>query len=210
MRTASATLSLTASAALALLIANTAPFFVAPTDVQEPGTQPLEASLLGGASSCSGCHGAYDPDVEPYENWQGSMMAHAGRVPVFWAALAIAEGDFPGSGDFCIRCHSPRGWHEGRATPSDGSGLDPVVDADGVECSLCHQLVNPDKSEHNGQQSPPYVANNGAVPAEGYYGGGMQVLAGNNVRYGPYAQTAAGHPFAQSTFHRSSEICGTC
>ncbi|MEZ6038739.1 MAG: hypothetical protein R3F29_14750, partial [Planctomycetota bacterium] len=39
---------------------------------------------------------------------------------------------------------------------------------------------------------------------------GMAVLAGNQTRYGPYASTTAGHPFVQSQFHRSPELCGTC
>ena len=205
------TLVVLGTASLAILLANTtAPFFAVPTDVQQPGTQPGEAPILGGLAQCSGCHGSYDQDVEPVENWMGSMMAQAGRDPVFWAALAIAEGDIPGSGDYCIRCHSPRGWHEGRANLTDGSGLNPTTDSDGIECMLCHQLVNPDQTEHAGQQNAPFVANNGGSPAEGYYSSGMQVLAGNSVRYGPYATTTAGHAFAQSLFHRSPSICGTC
>ncbi|MFK7743184.1 MAG: hypothetical protein AB8H80_22910 [Planctomycetota bacterium] len=183
---------------------------MAPTDVQMPGTQPGEAAVLGPVGSCEICHGHYDPVAEPFENWKGSMMAQAGRDPVFWAALAVAEGDIPGSGDFCIRCHSPRGWHEGRAVPTDGSGLDPLVDHQGIECGICHQLVDPDGSEHAGQMNAPFVANTGGAQPEGFYGSGMQVLAGDQVRYGPYAQTAASHPYTQSKFHRSAEICGTC
>ncbi|HEB53887.1 MAG TPA: hypothetical protein ENI87_11600 [bacterium] len=194
--------------ALAAVVAvNVVPPAVVPTDVQLPGTQPGQATLLPSASLCSGCHAYYDPAVEPHENWQGSMMAHAGRDPVFWAALAVAEGDYPGSGDFCIRCHSPRGWMEGRAVPSDGSGLVSYYDADGIECGICHSLVNPDGSEHPGQQSAPYIANNGV---EGFYGSGMQVHSGTQDRYGPYANVMAPHGTVQSSFHRESELCGTC
>ncbi|MBL9076391.1 MAG: hypothetical protein JNL08_02740 [Planctomycetes bacterium] len=166
--------------------------------------------MLQGPSVCAGCHGYYDPAVEPFENWQGSMMAHSGRDPLFWAALAIAEGDFPGAGNFCIRCHSPRGWHEGRANQTDGSGLNPLYDSDGVECGICHNMVDPDQTEHAGIQTPPYVANDGGLPAEGFYGAGMMVLAGNQTRFGPYDNATAGHAWAQSQFHRSSKICGTC
>lgn len=210
MRITTTSLTLWSAASLALLLANTPSFFALTTDVQQPGTQPLQAALLGGVSTCEGCHGYYDQNVEPGENWQGSMMAQAGRDPVFWAALAIADTDFPGAGNYCIRCHSPRGWHEGRAGTTDGSQLLPNVDQNGIECGICHNMVNPDGLEHPGQQFAPYVANSGGPNPEGYHGSGMQVLAGNNVRYGPYAQTTAGHPFAQSLFHRSSEMCGTC
>ena len=100
--------------------------------------------------------------------------------------------------------------HDGRALPTHGSGLNPTTDHNGIECGLCHQLVNPDGSEHPGQQSAPFVANSGGASPEGFYGSGMQVLAGNQVRYGPYANATATHPWAQSQFHRSSQICGTC
>ncbi len=196
-------------ATLALLAANF-PVFAPPTDVQLPGTQPLQATLLGSVTSCGGCHGYYNQAVEPFDNWMGSMMAQASRDPVFWASLAVAEGDFTGAGHFCIRCHSPRGWHEGRATATDGSGLSPTIDVDGVECAICHNLVNPNGLEHPGVQSAPYIANSGTTPPVGWYGSGMQVLAGNQVRYGPYANTTAAHAWSQSLFHRSSDFCGTC
>ncbi len=198
-----------ATASIALLLAN-APLVTPPSEVQQPGTQPLQAALPGTVGNCSGCHGYYNQAVEPLENWSGSMMAHAGRDPLFWAALAVAEGDFPGAGFFCIRCHSPRGWHEGRATVTDGSALNPTTDQNGIECSLCHTLVNPNGLEHPGQQTAPFVANNGATPPEGWYGSGMQVLSGTNTRFGPYANATASHAWSQSLFHRSSDLCGTC
>jgi hypothetical protein len=60
-------------------------------------------------------------------------MAHAGRDPIFWATMAIAEQDFDGSSDLCLRCHSTSGWMAGRSTPTDGSGL-LSGDSDGVDC----------------------------------------------------------------------------
>ncbi|HEX6813417.1 MAG TPA: hypothetical protein VF384_17495 [Planctomycetota bacterium] len=202
--------TLCGAALLVLLLSNTPWFFVAPTDIQMPGTQPQQAPLLGPVSTCASCHGYYDQAVEPAENWMGSMMSQAGRDPLFWAALAIAEGDFPGGGDFCIRCHAPRGWHEGRASATDGSLLVPSVDHDGVECAICHNLVNPNQQEHAGVQVAPYEAHSGGTPPVGYYGNGMLTLAGNSTRYGPYNNATAAHPWAQSHFHRSSELCGTC
>lgn len=210
MRIVSSPLVLWGAATAAVLLSSTRPFFAPPTDTQQPGTQPLQATLMGPPASCSGCHGYYDQAVEPHENWEGSMMAQAGRDPVFWGALAVAEGDIPGAGNFCIRCHSPRGWHQGRVGPTDGSGLQSNLDSEGIECSICHNLVNPDGSEHAGQQSAPYVANTGGPTPEGFYGSGMMVLAGNFTRYGPYGNATAGHAWAQSSFHRSAQICGTC
>ena len=210
MRIASLPTIVWGATSLAVVLCNSTSFFAPPTDTQVPGTQPLQALLMPQPSSCGGCHGYYDPAVEPYENWQGSMMAHAGRDPIFWAALGIAEADFPGAGNFCIRCHSPRGWHEGRVSQTDGSALDPMLDKDGIECSICHNMVNQDGLEHAGMQSYPHIANDGGAPPEGWYGAGSMVLAGDFVRYGPYANATAGHGWAQSNYHRSSQLCGTC
>ncbi len=125
---------------------------VVPTDVQLPGTQPGQASQIESVSKCDNCHGNFDPGGEPWFNWRGSMMAHASRDPIFWATVAIAEQDFDGAGDLCIRCHVPEGWLGGRSTPTDGSGL-AEGDDDGVQCDVCHRLTNPDGSEHLGVQS---------------------------------------------------------
>ena len=91
---------------------------IVPTDIQQPGTQPQEIGNLESPDKCDNCHGGYNKSVEPAHNWRGSMMAHAGRDPIFWATLAIAEQDFDGSGDLCIRCHSTGGWLAGRSTPT--------------------------------------------------------------------------------------------
>jgi hypothetical protein len=179
---------------------------VVPTDVQQPGTQPGEVSNLESPDKCDNCHGGYNTAVEPAFNWRGSMMANAGRDPIFWSTLAIAEQDFDGSGDLCIRCHSTGGWYAGRSTPTDGSGL-AAGDADGVDCDTCHKMTNPDNGEHLGVMNPPFVANDGL---EGYYGSGMLSLWGSADKLGPYSNADARHQFMQSTFHRSKDFCGSC
>ncbi len=177
-----------------------------PEDVKQPGTQPGEISNLESPDKCDNCHGGYNSTVEPAHNWRGSMMAHAGRDPVFWATLAVAEQDFDGSGDLCLRCHAPAGWLGGRSTPTEGSGL-AAGDADGVECDFCHKVTNPDNSEHVGVMNPPFIANDGA---EGYYGSGMASMWGGNEKLGPYADAEPKHQFLVSKFHRSADFCGTC
>lgn len=210
MRTVSLATTLWGSASALVLLVNISSFAPA-TDIQQPGTQPNQAMLLGAVSACDGCHGYYNQAVEPAENWMGSMMAHSARDPLFFAGLAIAEGSVPGAGDFCIRCHAPRGWLDGNASPSDGSALDPVNDKNGIECGICHSLVNPNTQEHPGVQIAPYVANDGGTPPEGFYGSGMYVVSGTQTRYGPYDQgVTAGHAWAKSLYHRSPELCGTC
>jgi hypothetical protein len=180
-----------------------------PVNIQQPGTQPNEIGTLESPDKCDNCHGGYNSSVEPGYNWRGSMMAHAGRDPIFWATVAIAEQDFDGAGDLCIRCHSTGGWLAGRSTPTDGSGL-AAGDSDGVECDFCHKLTNPDDSEWLGVQNGSFIANDGGDPATGYYGSGMASLWGGSDKLGPFADAEARHQFLQSQFHRSVDFCGSC
>ena len=180
-----------------------------PTDIQQPGTQQEEIGNLESPDKCDNCHGGYDALVEPSHSWRGSMMANAGRDPIFWATVAIAEQDFDGAGDLCIRCHSTAGWLAGRSTPTDGSALTPG-DADGVDCDFCHKMTNPDNSEHVGLQNAPFIANDGLDPSTGYYGSGMTSIWGGPEKLGPYTDTVARHKFMQSNFHRSLDFCGSC
>lgn len=184
---------------------------VAPDEIKQPGTQPNEGRNLESPDKCDNCHGGYDAAVEPAFGWRGSAMGNAGRDPIFWATLAIAEQDFDGAGDLCVRCHSTGGWYGGRSEPTDGSGL-AASDDDGVDCDTCHAMTNPDNSELPGEQFPPFVANDGGTPAEGYYGSGMLSLFGGADKLGPYSETdaEAKHQFSQSKFHRSVDFCGSC
>ncbi len=195
---------------------------VVPNQIKLPGTQPEDnITPLDEVGVCANCHGNYDQNAEPLFNWHGSMMSHAGRDPVFWATLAIAEQDFDGAGDLCIRCHNAAGWLEGRSTPTDSSALDEVKDRNGVQCDLCHRMTNPDDSEHLGVQFDPFVANDlddkgpgDTSPVEGNYGSGEYVVTDSNAtKLGPYADArppAGAHQAMQSDFHRSPELCGTC
>ena len=182
---------------------------VVPNEIQQPGTQPGQVSNLESPDKCDNCHGGYNQAVEPAFNWRGSMMANAGRDPIFWATMAIAEQDFEGSGDLCIRCHSSGGWNAGRSIPTDGSALT-AGDADGVECDTCHKMTNPDNSEHLGVMVSPFLANNEQTPAAGYYGSGMISLWGGAEKLGPYSDAGARHQFMQSKFHRDVKFCGSC
>jgi len=180
-----------------------------PPDIQQPGTQAGQIGNLESPDKCDNCHGGYNQAVEPAFNWRGSMMANAGRDPIFWATLAVAEQDFDGAGDLCIRCHSTGGYYAGRGVPTDGSGL-MAGDADGVDCDNCHKLTDPNNSEHLGVMVAPFIANDEQTPATGYYGSGMESLFGGNAKLGPYSDAAAKHQFLQSKFHRDVDFCGTC
>lgn len=172
-------------------------------DIFLPGMQPEEAGIeFAKVKQCRMCHSETDNgNADPYFSWQGGMMAQAAKDPVFRAALAISEQDIPGVGEFCFRCHTPRGWLEGRSTPSDGSGLN-HEDMYGVSCDVCHRLIDPmsDESKDLIEHAPPG------------YGNAMMVADPDNVVRGPYADTkgAMPHKTMKSDFHASGDLCGTC
>ena len=182
---------------------------VVPTEIELPGTQPNEVGNFESPNKCDNCHAGYninDPEAEPATGWRGSAMGNAGRDPIFWATLAIAEQVFDGSGDLCIRCHSTGGWIAGRSTPTDGSGLQ-SGDSDGVDCDSCHKMTNPDNSEHIGEMNAPYIANKSG---EGFYGSGMLSAWGSAQKLGPYSDAEARHQWMRSQFHSSTDFCGSC
>ncbi|OVE75061.1 hypothetical protein BVX95_00375 [archaeon D22] len=183
---------------------------VVPSSIDQPGTQPQEVGNLESPNKCDNCHGGYNTATEPAFNWRGSMMANAGRDPIFWATLAIAEQDFDGAGDLCIRCHSTAGWLAGRSTPTDGSGL-AAGDADGVECDFCHKMTDPSNTDPvlKGIMKEPFVAND-PLSGEPFYGSGMSSLWAGSEKLGPYSDADARHQFMENDFIRSVDFCGTC
>jgi hypothetical protein len=173
-----------------------------PSGIFLPGTQPGENDIeFGRVDQCLMCHSQTpNGDADPYFSWAGGMMAHSARDPVFRAALAVANQDVAGIGEWCFRCHAPRGWLEGRATP-DGSSLT-REDLNGISCEVCHRFVDPLSDEAAGmvQHQPPG------------YGNGMLVADATNIVRGPYGDGtgAMPHRVMKSPFHAASELCAPC
>ena len=176
---------------------------IASGEVLLPGTQPRENEIeFAKVAQCKRCHGATkNGDADPYFSWQGGMMANAARDPVFRAALAVANQDVEGVGEYCLRCHAPRAWISGRSTPTDGSALN-SEDMHGVSCDVCHRLVDPLGPEARlfARKAPPGRGN------------GMMVMDPGNIVRGPYGDGngAMPHQAIHSPFHGQGELCGTC
>ncbi len=111
--------------------------------VRMPGTQPGQVVDLESDKQCLSCHGGFEMD-----HWKGTMMAQAGRDPLFWAGLTVAAQDSiwalgnPNAADLCIRCHFPMGWLDGRSDPVNAS-LMRGEDYEGVSCKICHYMYDP-------------------------------------------------------------------
>jgi hypothetical protein len=129
------------------------------------------------------------------------MMSQAARDPVFRAALAIANQDVQGIGEFCLRCHSPRAWLENRSKPADGSALN-REDMHGVSCDVCHRFIDPLSEE-----AAKLIKH---VPPS--YGNAMMVADPENIVRGPYGDSSGAMPHGtmSSQYHASSNLCAVC
>jgi hypothetical protein len=165
--------------------------------------QPNEAGIeFAKVQQCRMCHaGTKNGQADPFLSWQTGIMSISARDPLFRAALTIANQDIKGIGEFCLRCHAPRAWLEGRSTPTDASALN-REDLYGVSCTVCHSFVDPLSSESAAlvKEVPPG------------YGNAMMVSDPKNVVRGPYGDGtgAMPHMVKKSPFHKSSDLCGVC
>jgi len=177
-----------------------------------PGSQPDAQGYESFRFSdlCQQCHEQDNDDpLLIYPKWQGSMMAHSARDPLFYACLAVANQDAAFVGDLCIRCHTPSGWISGRSTPTDASALI-LSDLDGVNCSVCHRMVDPDYKPGVSPSIDFNLLNQlQFLPDEP--GGGNFVLDRIDNRRGPYDDALIyGHAVWYSPFHKTSELCANC
>ena len=208
-------------------------------DFTPHGTQPGLMSALEDPSGCSSCHrgnNATTLPFMPHSSWGGSMMANATRDPLFWAALDIANQDVaaigkPGVGDYCLRCHTPRGWLDGHVV-KNGAGGSSGADGEkgcqllghyaaregksneysGVDCHVCH------RSMPSGAQGQPGLIGNAnlwiddATDCTNEDGS----VYGGPCRRGPYPYTSATDPlqpphgWTYSKYHTQSALCGSC
>ncbi len=179
-------------------------------DFHLPGTQigDMTEDMMLQSDNCMGCHGLTLNTADPYTTWSGSLMAHAGRDPLFEAQMVTANQDVTYAGYYCMRCHVPMSIPTGHALPPDGSERDPF-DSDGVSCHFCHAMVDP---QYVKGESPSEDAAVLAALAEvpEYYGNAAFVLDPNGTRRGPRVTPLAAHATIQSDFFKSGDMCGTC
>jgi len=192
---------------------------------------PLTFPMLD-PGDCFSCHGDYDlGHIEPWDTWAGSMMANAARDPIFWAALDVANHDgaelgFEGVGEFCLRCHTPTGWLEGRANAgsgvvgdADGCGLSGNLDEQdndfsGLTCHFCHRMEVNDNPPAG--QDPVYFENGSFWIDDEICPDGGTFTPKGPCRAGPYDYEGAPkhsqpmHEWSYSGYEVSNDLCGNC
>ena len=204
---------LRASIVLALLLAagaaSAALIQMTLEDFHVPGTQvgDVGPAAYYDSTDCRSCHGDYDPVREPARNWRGSLMAQAGRDPLFFAQLTTANQDVANVGYFCLRCHVPMSIVTGHANDSTGLSLD-ALDKDGVTCHFCHSLVDPVLAPDSPPQDAAILQALADVPQ--FVGNAMFVLDPLGRRRGPLLDPIAPHETIRSEYHSKSEMCGSC
>jgi len=184
----------------------------------------VAGSLFQTSDRCIACHnGLTTPsgqDISIGFNWRPSMMANSGRDPYWQAGVRRETIDHPESRaaieDECSICHMPMARFQAKMAGHEGQifahlPFNPKKDedrlaADGVSCSLCHQITK-DK-----------------LGTRGSFVGGFVVDTtkpkGERAEYGPYKvdagharimrSSSGGFQPTESEHIRKSEICATC
>jgi len=125
-----------------------------PAGVHNPPTQMFVAS-----DSCLACHNNLvtesGKDVSIGSNWQSSLMAHSSRDPYWQASVQRETLAHPSAEqsiqDECSACHMPMTRYRSQVQGQKGSvfahlpilparGQAGLLAADGVSCSMCHQI----------------------------------------------------------------------
>jgi hypothetical protein len=181
--------------------------------------------LFAASDRCMACHNgmrsASGQELAIGRDWRASMMANAARDPYWHAAVRREALDHPTAvaaiENECAACHMPMARTEARAAgrlgevfvhlPPGAPGALPasVLAADGVSCTLCHQ-IQPEGLGSDESFTAGFVIDTSAGPGQ------RQVL-------GPYAvdpglasvmSSATGFRPAEGAHLRGSEHCGTC
>ncbi len=169
---------------------------------------------------CASCHessptatamrDASGRSVAPYDLWRGTMMANAGRDPLWQAMVSAEVAAQPQHREFiedkCTKCHAPMAWVDAHETDLTTLGMDDfhgeheraVLARDGVSCTLCHQIT-PD-----------------GLGTEASFTGGYRIGTDLEI-YGPYGDLFSmpmrrhtGYQATESAHVRDSALCATC
>ncbi len=179
--------------------------------------------LFQTSDRCFPCHNSLTTpageDISIGLDWRPTLMANSARDPYWQAGVRRETIDHPESRaeieDECSVCHMPMARYQAKAEGRGGEVFahlpfnpkkeDDRLAADGVSCSLCHQITN----EKFGTRAS--------------FVGGFVVDAakpkGERLEYGPFdidaghsrvMRTSSGFEPTEAAHIRQSELCATC
>ena len=181
------------------------------------------ATLFETSDRCIACHNGLSTstgeDVSIGVNWRASMMANSSRDPYWQAAVRRETMDHPKAAaaieDECAVCHMPMSRYEamvnGRKAevfahlPFDSDDPSDRLAADGVSCSVCHQI----EDEQLGRKES-FV---------GRFKIGADRTGSERRIYGPFEidagrtrimRSSTGFQPTESEHIQKSELCATC
>jgi len=155
-------------------------------------------------------------DISIGFDWRATMMANSARVPYWHAAVRREVVDHPQSQaeieDKCSTCHMPMARFDAAAAGGQGqvfANLAPAAPrhpfaADGVSCTVCHQIAAENLGEHASFDGGFVIA-----PAAG---AGPVAFGPHDVDAGRQAlmRSAAAFTPTPGTHIQRSELCATC
>ncbi len=185
----------------------------------------LDLTLFAHSEDCVACHNNLvtpaGDDVSIGAMWRSTMMANSARDPYWQAAVRRETLDHPQHSaaieDECAACHMPMSQritkaagHTGQVfaqLPTTGDDDSEVhrLAADGVSCTVCHQMA-PDRLGTPASFNSNFVVT--PIPP-----GGTRLI------YGPYAvdagrktimRSVTGYEQVEAPHIRQSELCASC
>jgi hypothetical protein len=125
------------------------------------GLADFTTTLFSGAGNCAFCHDSWTPEdarsgTALATDWRATMMAHSFKDPL-WRALMEAEvQENPGLKSFienkCQTCHAPLARTQAHADGTNelafADALHSWLAAEGVGCTLCHQIQSANLGTH--------------------------------------------------------------
>jgi hypothetical protein len=181
-------------------------------------------TMFATSHECGACHnGLMTPageDVSIGVAWRASMMANSSRDPYWQAAVRREMTDHPQAAaaieDECATCHMPMSRTNARAANRHGEifahlPFRPSMDgdarlaADGVSCSVCHQ-IGPERLGTRASFNGGFVLAPPTPEGERRMFGPYEVDLGRRT----IMRSASGMTPAQAAHLRESEVCATC
>ncbi|MBI2149231.1 MAG: hypothetical protein HYU27_01325 [Acidobacteria bacterium] len=175
------------------------------------------------STECLACHNSLmtpsGEDVSIGADWRGTMMANSSRDPYWQAGVRRETMDHPSASkeieDECTICHMPMSTTMARASGRKGKMFDylPIgkrttedgqLAADGVSCTLCHQVTS-QKFGTPESFTGGYVVD-AKLPAPRPIFGRFEVSPGHTT----VMRSATGFKPTESRHIEQSELCATC